>query len=506
MPEPSIRRAGAIVLGLTICAKLTGFVREAVVANTFGTSRTVDVYLAAVIVPAIVTNVVFQALPNAFIPLFTRHEIASSVRRLAIILIAASLGIAAVVWLLAPWAASLTNSGFSMALKRETISLVRIGALAILLATVEALGRSRLIARKRFAQSGFSSLWSSMTIIAAVVFFADAGSHALMWGFVTGTGAMAVWNLLPLQRKPRDVAVSSLEENNFANSWIFVVLTVSTAGMLYGLIDRHLGSYLPVGSLAALQYADLVASQPVGLLGITLAGAIFPYLASGIQSGNHTEAASILDRAIRWCLFAIIPAGLLLIFFGTPIVRILFERGEFNAVSRQMTGSVLSVYGVWMIPTVLAAIIAKVHYSMRNTRPLLAATGAALAAKLVFSFWLVNVIGIAGLAAASCVSSTTYLVILTIGLPTWGKTSIRTGWVSATGVLVAMTLVGCGAAWALARIPSYPSGKLGAIITLSIAGAVTTGLIMGLGARFGVTEATRLRQMIKSRLPSRVRA
>ncbi|GAB4320196.1 MAG: murein biosynthesis integral membrane protein MurJ [Candidatus Zixiibacteriota bacterium] len=500
MREPSIRKASVIVIVFTVAAKLTGFVREAVVAGTFGTSRVVDTYLAAIIIPAIITNVLYQALPNAFVPLFAGSERSPSARRLAVIMLIASSAISALMWLTAPWTAALTNSGFDAPLRQETVDLVRIGSLAVAIATIEALARSRLIAQKRFVQSGFAPAWSSLVIILAVVLFRDAGAHALMWGFVIGTAVVAAWNLLPLRRSSESFQGDPVQDGSVHDGWIIVVLAVSTIGLLNGLVDRHFGSFLPEGSLAALQYADLVASQPVAILGIALAGAIFPYLSVSIQSGDQSRVSAILNAAVRWSLFAVIPIGMLLLLFGVPVVRILFERGEFNAASREMTGAVLSVYGLWMIPTVLAAMVAKVHYSLRNGRALLTAMSASIMMKLVVSVLLVDTYGISGLAVGSALASLTYMVLLTLYLPQWSRAHVGKVWLPLCGALTALALAGCGVAYAATHLPAFPDGKLGAWLSVLLAGGVSTALVMSVGPRMGVSESTKLKEVILNRL------
>ncbi|MBD3299113.1 MAG: hypothetical protein GF341_10695, partial [candidate division Zixibacteria bacterium] len=423
MSEPTLRQAGATVIILVIVVKIVGFAREAVIAGVYGTTRVVDTYLAAITIPAIFTNLVYQALPNAFVPLFAPGNASARSRRLAIQLLVISFGVSILLWLTAPWLASVTNSGFSPELKRQTINLIRIAAGGVLLATFEALGRSRLIAQRRFVQSGLSQLWSSVTVIIAVVLFMDAGAYALMWGLVIGIGVIGIWNVLPLSHRPQapTAAADAQEPSVTDGSWVAVVVLLTVIASFNGLIDRHLGSYLEAGSLAALQYANLIATQPVAVCGITIATAIFPYLTQKLAAGDHDGTMSVLDRAVRWAMLGGIPSAVMVIVFAPEILRILLERGEFDMQSRAMTGSALAVYGFWMIPAVVSAVVAKVHYSARGVRELVWATVVGLVIKVGASFWWVEPFGIAGLAGSSAATLTAYLIILTVALPGWLK-------------------------------------------------------------------------------------
>ena len=109
MSEPSVRRAGITVLAFVIGGKAIGFLREVVIAGTYGTSQIVDVYLAAVTIPALINGILYQALPNAFIPLFARtgHN-QGSTQRVAWGVLAAMASVSAGLWLFAvpiaaPW-------------------------------------------------------------------------------------------------------------------------------------------------------------------------------------------------------------------------------------------------------------------------------------------------------------------------------------------------------------------------------------------------------------------
>ena len=368
---------------------------------------------------------------------------------------------------------------------------------------IEALARSRLIARKRFAQSGIGPLWSSLTIILLVVFFADAGAHVLMWGFVLGTAAMALWNLLPFERRPEDTVAVAMDDVTAPSSWVLVVLTVTTAGLLYGLIDRHLGSFLPEGSLAALQYANTVASQPVAICGVALSMAVFPYLAQRIASGDRNGATALLERAGQWALLGVVPSTVFTVFYGPELMRILLERGQFGAESRLLSGGVLAVYGLWMLPTVLGSVVAKLHYSTRGVRALLWATFVGLSLKAGVSIWFVGVFGIAGLAGSSVVAVVGYVFVLAIMLPGWCSHAIWRAWLKSTAVLGAIALIGSLAGFAARSIITLPSGKLDAYVPLAIAVGICGALLLLAGPRLGVPELRMLASHAMAFLHSR---
>jgi len=143
MTDTSLRRAGLILIAAAVFAKIVGFVREAVIAGTYGTSHTVDVYLAGMTLPAMAATIVFHSIPNAFVPLFSEAGRAANVRRQAWGVLGVMCLISACMWFLAGRVASLTSIGFSSNLRSETIVVLRITSLAVALATIEAVVASQ---------------------------------------------------------------------------------------------------------------------------------------------------------------------------------------------------------------------------------------------------------------------------------------------------------------------------------------------------------------------------
>lgn len=451
MTDTSLRRAGLILIGTTAIAKFVGFLREAVIASTYGTTHTVDVYLAAMTLPAMAVTIVFHSVPNAFVPLFSEAGAKAQVRRQSSWLLGAMFLLTIGTWVLAGSLARLTNSGFLPEFQDETVIVLRITAVAMALATVEALTRSRLLAQRRFARAGLSLLWQSSVMIGAILIFPDGGARTLAWGFVAGGAAAALWNLLPaMGRQTGAASTTDRPDPEVVTAsigfWVPIVLLADSIPQLYAIIDRHLGSYLIEGSIAALQYSSLLATMPVSICGLTLGTAIFPFLSSAVQAGDSQRVSEILDKAMRWSLFVGVPVSVWLLYFSPEVTRLLFERGAFNEESRALTASTLRLYSLGVVPSILMAIFAKVYYSSRRSGPVLLAAILGLGAKVAFSFWWGPRFGTTGLAAASTVAAVAVLVTFIVALPRpnlavygvhWLRTSVSLATICLAGGLVA---------------------------------------------------------------------
>jgi putative peptidoglycan lipid II flippase len=467
MSEPSVRRAGVIVLVFVIGGKLIGFLREVVIAGTYGTSQTVDIYLAAVTIPALINGILYQALPNAFIPLFARSGgNQDRTRRVAWIVLAAMACVSGCFWFFAVPIASLTNAGFASPLKAETVGLVRIIGGSVFLGTIEALARSRLLAQKRFIQTGISSLWLSLALIVAVLMFPQGGAHTLAWGFLAGAACVALWNLIPFGQRlagQSDLAGDQVE-----------------------------------GSIASLQYATVVASQPLAICATALGTAIFPYLSDRMTAHDHAGAATLFDRAVRWALFGAIPSAIAVSLLGDAMITVLFERGEFDASARIVTGTLLSVYGIWIIPAVIGTVMGKVFYAGLRWRPIMLAIGVALLLKTGLSFWWVRSYDVVGLVGATTVATAVSAALIVALLPAWSTRGLWTGWLRLAAVTALIFAIPCFLARMLPGILPMFSWKASAFISLLTGIGGGSGLLLVFGPRFGVMETVKIRIAIEA--------
>ncbi len=505
MGTPSIRQAGITVVLFAISVKVIGLIREMIIAAHFGTSHVVDIYLAGITIPSLIGAVMSQTLPNAFVPLFLgKQNTGRGNTRAAITLITLLGSVAVALWFLAKPAALLTSDGFSAAAQAETIIILKIAAAAVALATIEALFRSRLLAQKRFVYTSAAGLWTSLSMVVAIALYPEGGARTLAWGFIAGSLTVAIWNVLPFVLRrggspPTEQSEAHPIKSSGEGSWITTVILLGSTGLLYTLLDRYLASFLDVGSIAAIQYANLVASQPVAIYGIAIGTAIFPFLSRHVAEGDDTAVGQIIDRAIRWALVGSIPVAIWIGVLGDEIVSLLYERGAFGAASRAATGRLLVAYGFWLVPAVLTPVLLRLYYSMFRWRPILVAVLTGLVVKIVLSLWLVGDLGALGLVTATAAAAISMVFILLAALPRditrrrwnrWGRLFITLAGLSFAGAILGFYLPH------IIMISEWRE-----VVILRVAGGVVLSLGLGLllGPRLQIDEVRRLREWVSGR-------
>jgi putative peptidoglycan lipid II flippase len=186
------------------------------------------------------------------------------------------------------------------------------------------------------------------------------------------------------------------------------------------IVDTSFATRAPeMAGLAALYNAFLLVGLPIALLGQAVGQAAFPRLTGHAERGEwrqmrRTQLAS-LGAAIALALAAV---GALLL-LGRPTIRILFERGAFDATAGDLTYRVLVVYAVALPAYVATEVITRGLIALRDTRtPLMTNTGQ-LIGRIVLIVLLIQPLGVIAIPAAFAITST--LETLTLGGALWLK-------------------------------------------------------------------------------------
>lgn len=490
MNAMTLRRAGLVMIAVTLAARLMGYCREAVVAATYGAAREVDLFLAAFTVPAMLMATVYYAIPNSFVPLWTdpaRRRVV--IWRAAAGVLAASVVISLLLSLLATPLTRALVSGFSPADQEQSALLLQLASASIVFAVIEALLRSRLLAARVFGWPNFSSAWQALGVIAAVLGWPEAGALGMMWGFVIGSAASALWNAVVLVAHPQE---AEFERGTGSASaaiavwvWIGAVILTDTISQFYGFIDRHYASYLDSGALAVLSYAGIVANIPSSIVGVALATAIFPYLSEAAAAGDDVRLRGILDRATSWSLVLAVPVMVWLLVFNVEVTAVLFQRGVFQSQARDLTAAVLAGLAGSVVPAILAAVWSRLLYASRRWPTLLLTALAALGVKWVASMWWVPVYGVVGLALATVAAHV--VTAACVGYSQRGHLAhLIRPWIALTVKLILLVGIPAVAGALLARVLSHGMD----LMRLMLASAGVIGgvvCVVFIGARWGIT-------------------
>ena len=166
------------------------------------------------------------------------------------------------------------------------------------------------------------------------------------------------------------------------------------------LINTVFASFLAVGSVSWLYYADRLMEFPVGVLGVALSTILLPSLSGSISAKKNKEYSSLVNWGLKLSVLLAAPAALGLFILATPLITTLFYYGAFTEHDVNMTRHALSAYSIGLVALILIKVLAPAFYAQKNIK-----TPVKIAIFTLFCTQLMNMIfigffGHAGLALA----------------------------------------------------------------------------------------------------------
>ncbi len=411
----SIAQAAVVIMIMNLASRLLGFGRETVIAGKFGATFLTDAYLVAYTLPYFLQAVLGMALVTSIVPVVTkylvRHEereawkIASITLNWTVLFLAAFavLGMAGARVLV-----NVTAPGFDAATADLATTLTVIMFPSVIFVGGGMLITGILNAKKSFALAAFAPGFSSLIIIVAVLFFGQFGIHYLAWGtLLSMVGAMLVqlpalrrigfrytwdWNL----RHPEVGGI-------FAN--LLPIFLGTAVNQIYLAINRYFASGLAEGSISALNYAGKLMNLPMGIFVLAVSSAIFPTLSEQAVIGDRPALGQTLSRGLKLVLLVTLPATAGLMALAEPIVRLLFERGAFDAAATDMTAQALFYFCIGMSAMAANMVITRAYYAVRDVKTPLVLGFLSIIVNIIASILFVRFMGHSGLALANTLAA-----------------------------------------------------------------------------------------------------
>lgn len=377
--ERQVVRALGGIGGATLISRVLGFARDMVVALVYGAGPVTDAFFVAFRIPNVLRRLLAEgALSTAVVPVLSeyaaarpRGELVTMLRAvlgagLLALVVTTAVGVAA-----APWLVRVIAPGFAGDPEQAALAvlLTRVMFPYLVLVGVSALAMGILQTHGRFFAAALGPALLNVGMIAAVLTLArrlDPPILALALGVLAGGLAQLVVQLPGLVRLGLLIAPSA-DLGHPAVRRVGRLLLPAVFGLaavqVSVLVNTLLASLLAPGSISYLYYADRVMEFPLGVFAIALASASLPTMSRQAAAGDRAGLASTLEFALRLGLFIAVPAAVGLVVLREPIVRVLFERGEFGPAETAATAAALAWYAVGLPGFSGARIVAQAFYA-----------------------------------------------------------------------------------------------------------------------------------------------
>jgi len=402
------------VSSMTLLSRILGFVRDAVIARMFGAGAVTDAFFVAFRLPNLLRRMFAEgAFSQAFVPIFAevrnRHG-EDAARHLAVHCAGALLLVLSVVTavgiLLAPLVVMVTAPGFARDPDtfRLTVDLLRVTFPYILFISLTALAAGILNSHSRFTIPALAPALLNISFVVAALVVAphlERPVMALAWGALVG-GILQLALQWPVLRqigyalRPR-VDLRDAGMRRVARQMGPALFGVSI-GQISLLINTVFASFLAVGSVSWLYYADRLMEFPTGLLGAALGTILLPSLSRHYADDDREAFSTLLDWGLRLTLLLAAPASVGLALLATPLVATLFLHGAFDVHDLEMTRQALWAYAAGLLGLIMVKVLAPGFYARQNIRTPVKIGIATLGVTQALNLVLVLPLGHAGLA------------------------------------------------------------------------------------------------------------
>ncbi|MBF0322736.1 MAG: murein biosynthesis integral membrane protein MurJ, partial [Magnetococcales bacterium] len=458
-------RAVGTISFYTLLSRILGFVRDVVIARGFGSGMEADAFFVAQKLPNFLRRLFAEgAFATAFVPVFSTYkaqEDVAAIRHMVMAVFTALVTILMVVVavgeLAMPWLLMVIAPGFGADPEkyRLTVDLTRITFPYILLISLVAMAGGVLNSYRRFAIPAATPILLNVFIILGAEWAApwfDRPSLGLALGILVG-GIVQLLIQIPAMARlgfplgfrwdPRHPAIRRILKLMGPS-----ILGVSVAQISL-ILDVFLASWLPVGSISYLYYADRLVEFPLGLIGIAMATAILPALSAKAACGDEAGLNADLEFALRVVMLVNLPASVALIVLREPILVMLFQGGAFNAETTLATSQALLAYSSGLIAFTGVKVVAPAFFARHDTRTPVRVAIFCLLINMVLNVILMIPLKHVGLALATTLTS--YLNVTLLLFYLRRQTGFRFGravLVTLGKALIASAIMGGGLVWA----------------------------------------------------------
>ncbi|MCC2596712.1 murein biosynthesis integral membrane protein MurJ [Pusillimonas sp. MFBS29] len=463
----SLLRSAATVSSFTLLSRITGLVRDILIASSFGAGPLTDAFWVAFRIPNLLRRLFAEgAFSQAFVPILgearsTRdHEAVRILLDRVCLLLTIALMLVTLVGIVgAPWVVSAMASGMRTAARQTefdaAVWMTRLMFPYIICMSLVAFASGVLNTWSKFAVPAFTPVLLNLSMIGASLFlvsYFDTPIYALAVGVMLGGVAqlavqwvaLARLGLLPRYSVKAGAAWSDPTIRHIMRQMLPAILGVSVAQISL-LINTNIATWLTPGSVTWLSFADRLMEFPTALLGIALGTVLLPKLSAAHARQDHNGYSALLDWGLRLVLLLGLPAALGLALLSDGLVATLFNYGAFSATDVMQTRLAVMAYAAGLIGLLAIKILAPGFYARQNIRTPVRIALFVLVLTQVFNLILVPQFAHAGLALSIGLGATVNALCLVVLLRRGKLYQPAPGWtrfgLSLVPALAALSLV-----------------------------------------------------------------
>ncbi len=427
-----IQSTSILSLG-TLSSRILGFFRDIILAKLLGTGFKADAFFVALKIPNLFRDLVGEGATNAaVVPVLSEYHpkkeknpeefwhFVSVVLAFALIVLSL-ITISGI--LLAPHIVRMIAPGFmAQPAKLElTVQLTKTMFPYLVFIGLTSYAMGILYTFRSFVVPAFTPCLLNVAIIASAFISSRTMAepvYGLAWGVLAG-GLMQLlfqWNALARTgfrfrwprkfRHPGARKIGKLLIPRMVGSGVYQ-LTV-----FIDTFCASLATIVGAGGISAIYYANRIIQFPMGIFSVAMASALLPSLSGLAHKKDLKSIRATLIFFLENIFFIMCPTTIMIFLLSEPIIRVLFQRGEFGDYSTGITSSALTFYAIGLFGFGGIKILVTAFHSLQDTKTPVKVAGLCLVINTVLNFVLMGPLKVGGIALASAIAGTIDFLIL----------------------------------------------------------------------------------------------
>jgi putative peptidoglycan lipid II flippase len=418
-----IKKNGVVsVMGLLLLTKILGFFKLRIIAQLFGASHDLDIFWAAFTIPDMIFLVIVGGSINAaIIPIFTDELYGNGKKSLddlfnkIVLLFSGIILILTLLlfiftpqiaqWLMSSNQASIifgSSTNLQAADIPRFIDIMRVGLISPFVLGLSSFVTAYLQVRKQFFVTSLAPIFYNIAMIIFPIFFVKSfnmGIYGLAWSSIVGSILHLVVQIplfIKYYKESKTRPIKSLR-GILKDSAVIKAIKLATPRILSILgeqfnvvINTIISFTLTAGTLSAYKFAYSLHMFPINIIGSAVAQVTLPDLAQLNKERGKRKFREILNNAIQFSMYLVLPIVVILVILRLPIVRLTYGTGAFDWQDTLLTSWCLVLLSLSIIGQTLMQIVMRAFYALKDTWKSLIITVIGIAINLLFVYFLTN--------------------------------------------------------------------------------------------------------------------
>lgn len=414
-----LKKAALWTTALALVLKVSGFIRESIVAKEFGASAETDAYFLAFGFITLVVAMISTGFNNVFLPMYIKgraKETQASDQNANALLnwtMLIFIAVSALGWSFADVFVPFIYGNMGAETEGLAVEMTQIFFAFMTVIALSGLLDSYLQSRRIFVPSQIAKLLATLMAALFALFFSSIwGIFSLVYGFVFGTALGALIQLVFLVRSDYKWQPTFRMEREFKLAFLALIipsLLNSVVGQINLFVNRFFASGTGDAAVTYLNNASLIISIPNAIYATTLAAIIFTLMSE--QTENIGKFRDTVFRGMEISLVTLLPIAVGLLVIGDAAISFIYERGRFSTDDTANTHLALLLYLPIIVFQGMQLILSRSMYARGKTAVVFRISVTTIGVNILLNWLLVDKYGYPALAISASVVSIYYFIV-----------------------------------------------------------------------------------------------